>query len=98
MIEVKHENLVNIERMFENKSNFFVVFEYFGGVPMFDEIAKCPKWTEADAAFIIKQILEGVEAAHDIEVCHKDLKPENILIDGEQEGILKIIDFGTATS
>ena len=54
MIEVKHENLVNIERMFENKSNFFVVFEYFGGVPMFDEIAKCPKWTEADAAFIIK--------------------------------------------
>ena len=54
MIEVKHKNLVNIERMFENKSNFFVVFEYFGGVPMFDEIAKCPKWTEADAAFIIK--------------------------------------------
>ena len=98
MMGVKHKNLVNVERVFETQSSFYVVFEYFGGVPMFDEIAKCPKFTEADAAFITKQILEGVAAAHEIDVCHKDLKPENILIDGEQAGALKIIDFGTATS
>lgn len=27
---------------------------------------------------------------------HRDLKPENILVDKEQDGILKIIDFGTS--
>ena len=98
MIEVKHKNLVNIDRLFETQSTFYVVFEYFGGVPMFDEISKCEKFTEADAAFIIKQILEGLAAAHEIDVGHRDLKPENILIDGEQGGDLKIIDFGTANS
>lgn len=27
-------------------------------------------------------------------ICHRDLKPENILM--ESEGVIKIIDFGTA--
>jgi serine/threonine protein kinase len=41
------------------------------------------------------QILDGVEAAHQRDVCHRDLKPENILFD-EVTATLVIADFGIA--
>lgn len=40
-------------------------------------------------------VLDGVEAAHLLNVCHRDLKPENILFD-ERGGILVVADFGIA--
>lgn len=41
------------------------------------------------------QMLDGVEAAHLLQVWHRDLKPENILYD-EENKVLKIADFGIA--
>lgn len=42
---------------------------------------------------LFAQILDGVEAAHKLDVWHRDLKPENILWDGSS---LIIADFGIA--
>ncbi len=42
---------------------------------------------------LFAQILDGVEAAHKLDVWHRDLKPENILWDGAS---LLIADFGIA--
>ena len=42
---------------------------------------------------LFAQILDGVEAAHKLNVWHRDLKPENILWDGSS---LIIADFGIA--
>jgi len=41
------------------------------------------------------QILDGVEAAHFLNVWHRDLKPENILVDPDRE-VLAVADFGIA--
>ncbi len=41
----------------------------------------------------LTQVAEGLRAFHRLEMIHLDLKPENILIDNE--GMLKIIDFGS---
>ncbi len=41
----------------------------------------------------LQQIANGLRAFHRLEMVHLDLKPENILID--QNGTLKIIDFGS---
>ncbi|MGV6825833.1 MAG: protein kinase domain-containing protein [bacterium] len=41
----------------------------------------------------LSQIIKGLRAFHRLEMVHLDLKPENVLID--QEGTLKIIDFGS---
>jgi serine/threonine protein kinase len=44
---------------------------------------------------LFAQVLDGLEAAHQRDVCHRDLKPENILFD-ETAVTLVIADFGIA--
>jgi serine/threonine protein kinase len=47
-----------------------------------------------EAAGLILQICEGVQALHDAHIIHRDIKPSNILLD--YCGQPKIVDFGLA--
>ncbi|HVY90562.1 MAG TPA: protein kinase [Hyphomonadaceae bacterium] len=52
------------------------------------------------AAAIIFGILDGLEAAHELNIIHRDLKPENVFLIGEPKpevARVKILDFGLAT-
>jgi hypothetical protein len=46
----------------------------------------------------IRQLLDGVAAAHESGIIHRDLKPENLLLAESGDGLprLKILDFGLA--
>lgn len=44
---------------------------------------------------LMREVLEGLQYAHDQQVVHQDIKPANILID-EQSGRAMIADFGIA--
>jgi cyclin-dependent kinase 12/13 len=44
----------------------------------------------------MKQLLSGIEHCHNNGVLHRDIKTSNLLVSGD--GILKIADFGLATS
>ncbi len=48
----------------------------------------------AEALPIIRQLIDGIEAAHEKNIIHRDLKPANIQL--TPEGIVKILDFGLA--
>jgi eukaryotic-like serine/threonine-protein kinase len=47
-----------------------------------------------DALPLIRQLIDGIEAAHEKNIVHRDLKPANIKI--TPEGVVKILDFGLA--
>lgn len=52
-----------------------------------------PRFTEQEAARLLRPLLESVAYLHDLGIVHRDLKPENILC-GEELEDLKIADFG----
>ena len=80
-------NHPNICQLYDVGPNYLVM-EYVEG-----ETLKGPlKLNEAMP--IIRQLIDGIEAAHDRNIVHRDLKPANIKI--TPEGVVKILDFGLA--
>ena len=65
------------------------------GGELFYRIVNKTRYSEKDAAKVVRQMLEVVGACHMKGVIHRDLKPENFLFATEQEDSeLKIVDFG----
>ena len=76
----------------------FVLFRLCGGGELFYRIINKTRYTEKDAAKVVRQMLEAVGAFHMKGVIHRDLKPENFLFRTEDEDSeLKIVDFGLST-
>lgn len=98
---LKHLDHPNIMKIFEfaaNKKGYFIISEYIAGGELFDEIAQRKKFSEVDAAYIMRQLLGAISYCHSRNVIHRDLKPENILINSIEDDKInvKIIDFGNA--
>jgi len=74
----------------------YLSMEYFAGRTLAEVIAQRGIVPIEDVRDILKQIVGGLDAAHQAGVIHRDLKPSNVLV-GER-GAVKIIDFGLATT
>ena len=74
----------------------YIVQELIPGVELFDFIKTNGPIPEEQCKHYFKQMLQGLNHIHMSGYCHRDLKPENILL--TNEGTVKIIDFGFATS
>ena len=74
----------------------YLSMEYFAGRTLSEVIAQRGVVPLDDVRDFLRQIADGLEAAHQAGVIHRDLKPHNVLV-GER-GAIKIIDFGLATT
>ncbi|TNV80972.1 hypothetical protein FGO68_gene3591 [Halteria grandinella] len=91
-----HPNILRLYEVFEDKKYIYLVTEFCQGGELFDEIIARGKFSERDAAHVIKQLLSAISYCHTRKICHRDLKPENILIDNKETLSIKLIDFGTS--
>jgi predicted Ser/Thr protein kinase len=95
--KVSSPNVIRIHDLGEARPGLlYLSMEYFAGRTLADVIMQRGLVPIEDARDMLKQICNGLEAAHQAGVVHRDLKPSNVLI-GER-GAVKIIDFGLATT
>jgi predicted ATPase len=94
--KITHKNVCRLFDINEEAGIPFITMEYVSGEDLKSILWKEAKLAEAKILSIAKQLLEGLDAAHELGVVHRDLKPQNIMID-EKETV-KIMDFGIAHS
>jgi serine/threonine protein kinase/Ca2+-binding EF-hand superfamily protein len=90
---VNHPNIIRLEGLYESKQYIYIVMEMLKGGELFERIVGRPRFSELEAAKLMRPLLESVAYLHDLGIVHRDLKPENILC-GDELDDLKIADFG----
>ncbi|UCH66452.1 MAG: protein kinase [Ignavibacterium sp.] len=90
---LNHPNIAHIYAIEETEDEMFIVMEYIDGIELKDKINGRPDKID-DVTNIVKQIAEGLDAAHEKGIVHRDIKSSNIMI--TEDGKVKIMDFGLA--
>lgn len=102
--KLNHPNVIKLEGLVTSRMScsLYLVFEYMEhdlaglvGHGSYLSTSQGRKFTEPQVKCFMKQLLSGLEHCHNQGVLHRDIKGSNLLINNE--GILKIADFGLAT-
>ena len=75
----------------------YVVTNYFTGEVLADKIAREGAFNQEKALGIFMEILNGLKALHNANVCHNDITPGNIMLSNAMNGIPELIDMGHAS-
>ncbi len=104
LAKLKHPNIVEvIDADVWQEKHHFLVMELLDGESLAEWMGSVPL-EERDEAFIkellfiLNQVCEGLETAHESHIVHRDLKPSNVMLQTDDDGDLvpKILDFGVA--
>ncbi|KNE72085.1 CAMK/CAMK1 protein kinase [Allomyces macrogynus ATCC 38327] len=94
---VRHRNVVNLVDHFESRSKYYLVCEMALGGELFDQIVERGRFTEHDAAALVRNLIQGVAEIHKCRVVHRDIKPENLLFRTTNDLTdIMIADFGVS--
>lgn len=100
---IRHPNVVDVTDFGQSPDGvFFLVMEYVEGETLYHLLRREGTVNPQRAATIMRQVVAGVEAAHDEGILHRDLKPANIFLmqqkrkTGGEDGFVKVGDFGLA--
>jgi serine/threonine protein kinase len=95
-----HPNIIKLYEVYEEKKRINLVMEIVSGGELFDEIVMREKYTEKDAAKVMRTMCDALSYIHKKNIVHRDLKPENVLLAQKPrpgfEPEIKIADFGLA--
>ena len=86
--------ILKLVKTLKDPKRIYFVLEYVSGMDLFDVIRKMSVVSEADSKFFTACLVVIFQHLHERDIVHRDLKPENVVVD--EEGYLKLIDFGTA--
>ncbi|KAG7396869.1 hypothetical protein PHYBOEH_001626 [Phytophthora boehmeriae] len=107
----RHQNVIQLYEVIDSPERIFLIMEHIDGGEMFEYIVAHHRIREPEAAFLFRQIVDGLAYLHANEVTHRDLKPENLLLQSihhrQQQHLdqpvstsllVKIVDFGLSNT
>jgi HEAT repeat protein/tRNA A-37 threonylcarbamoyl transferase component Bud32 len=94
--KITHKNVIRIYDFLYMRGNYAISMEYFPSHTLSAEIVNEKPLPLERAIKYGCDIATGMAIAHQAGIVHRDLKPANILIN--DEGLLKIVDFGVAAA
>lgn len=97
---IQHPNTVSVTDYGETGDGvFYLVMEYVEGETLHRLLRREGTLPVKRAVGLLKQIADGVDAAHEINILHRDLKPANIFLMQKGrggDGFIMVGDFGLA--
>lgn len=97
---IQHPNTVSVTDFGETPDGiFYLVMEYVEGETLHRLLRREGTLPVKRAVSLLRQIADGVDAAHDLGILHRDLKPANIFLMQKGkggDGFIKVGDFGLA--
>lgn len=94
--KITHRNVIRIYDFLYVRGNYAISMEYFPSHTLGAEIVNEKPVALKRAVRFAMDICTGMTVAHQVGIVHRDLKPANVLIN--DEGLLKIVDFGVAAA
>lgn len=96
MQPLSHPGILKLVGMGQDEGRPFIAYEYLQGQTLRSLFAAGKHFTTAQVGVLMAAILEGLEYLHGAGVVHRDLNPNNLMILADQQGGVRILDFGAA--
>ena len=94
--KIRHRNVVQSFDLGFADGYPFISMEYIDADNLLKHLNRKSTFDEHTALGIMRQVLRGLRAAHELGIVHRDIKPENVLLNKDRMAF--ITDFGIATS
>jgi serine/threonine protein kinase len=94
--KITHPNIIRIYDFLQIRGNYAISMEYFASHTLGGEVSEGKPMEISRAVGFGVDMATGMAVAHKVGIVHRDLKPANVLIN--DEGLLKIVDFGVAAA
>ena len=99
---MRDHHVITLIQAFSNSTHLCMVMPFCNGGDLYNEIVSRKKdvrgYSEAEAKFWLKKMLDCIETLQKAEICHKDISFENMMLsyDDDGEPNVVVIDFGMA--
>lgn len=77
----QHPNIVRYEETYLHAGKLWIVLEYMDGGPLTEVLGKGVDYSEANIAYVCRNMLHGIAYLHRHHRLHRDVKSDNILVD-----------------
>lgn len=90
---VDHPHICKVFEVGETEGRPFIAMQLVAGEPL---SKVWEKLSVEQKALLVKEVAEGLHAAHKVGLVHRDLKPGNVMVERAEDGRLHpyVVDFG----